>query len=95
MTLTDIIPTSTEVIRLTRSAWQMNKAEFGRKLGLTGEYIGQVEHGKYTFSDDAIASGCSHADSDVRRFWQQYRTARHHELDAAILDKCFETNTTA
>jgi hypothetical protein len=95
MTPTDIIPTSREIVRLTREAWGLTKDAFGPKLGYTGEYIGQVEHGKRNFSDDAIAAGCSHADSDVRKFWQQYRTARHHELDAAILDRCFETPPTA
>jgi hypothetical protein len=73
----------------------MTKDAFGPRLGFTGEYAGQVEHGKKLFSDDAIAAGCSHADPAVRIFWQEYRAARRHEQDVAIIENCLESKVGA
>jgi hypothetical protein len=85
-----LIPASRELVRLTREAWGLTKDAFGPRVGYTGEYVGQVEHGLKMFSDKAIAAGCTHADPQVRAFWQAYRTARRHELDVAIIENCMD-----
>ena len=79
----NLIPTSRELVRLTREAWKMTKADFGPKLGFTGEFAGQVEHGHRIFSDDDVTTGCASTDPDLRAFWRAYRTARRHEQDSA------------
>lgn len=89
----DYIPSSQELVRSTREAWKLNKAKFGERLGLTGEFAGRVEHGHQTFSDKNIIDGSVHPDPEVRAFWFAYRTARNHELDRAILEKCIEATT--
>lgn len=90
---TAILPSSRDLVRLTREKWAMDKRHFGIKLGVTGEYAGQVEHGKRNFSSDLIARGCTHPDADVRTFWQEYRTLRDHELDTAIIESCFDSES--
>lgn len=88
----DLIPTSRDLVRLTREKWGLNKAKFGEKIGLTGEFAGRVEHGQQVFSDRNIASGCTHPDPEVRAFWLDYLAAREREQQAAIIEKCFEQN---
>ena len=87
MTTTDLIPTSRELVTLTREGWGMTKEAFGELLGFTGMFVGQVEHASRKFSDKDIEAGCTHPDEQVRRFWQAYRTARRHEQDVAIIEQ--------
>jgi hypothetical protein len=86
-----LIPTSRELVRSTREAWGQTKREFGKTIGVSGEFAGRVEHGLQVFSERNIEDGCAHPNTDARAFWLAYRTARRHELDVAIIENCFGT----
>ena len=85
-----IIPTSQELVRQTRAAWGLTKEQFAERLGTSGQHAGRIELGQQVFGDNFITPGCTHPDPAVRTFWQEYKTARQHEQDVAIIENCFE-----
>ena len=86
-----LIPTSRDLVRTTRESWGQTKREFGKTIGVSGEFAGRVEHGLQVFGDDNIARGISHPDPTVRRFWLAYYGLRQGELQAAIIENCLGT----
>lgn len=88
---TPLLPTSRDLVRSTRESWGQTKREFGKTIGVSGEFAGRVEHGLQVFGESNIEVGCTHPNPQARAFWLAYRTTRRHELDVAIIENCLGT----
>lgn len=83
---TSIIRESKALVRQARTDMGLSRADFGTRLGFTGEHIRLVEHGLRAFPSETIIAGLTHPDFELRAFWLDYWSLRQREQQQTMIE---------